>query len=440
MEWEWDSPPGLDDLKYLFGDEPPPAAEDLEDDYSEYDDTQLFTEHDVLHRRLGKSLYYGGSDSTSVDSLSLPLTQLCVDHFNKAAPASTSSSPGSNAKAGIQLDMAQASNVARDTCSSPTSLVLALLYLERLRGSNPGYLDTVSSADLFLVSLMVASKYLHDDGEEDEVFNDEWASSGGMTKRQLNDLEMEFLVSLDWRLHVTPVEFEGMAQTLEQTVVKKQITQRNWNGLTYTDLQVLSKPLAWSAHVWDTFLGLALKVTTVVVAAYAASLVSMLATCHLLNQVKLGPNAISRSANTLYSSAVSGPPPATGDRKTVNVTTSDGMDRIHPENPESQQPESLMNMSEPGSELFCVLNDDLPCQHNHQPYPSSANLGGSSHICSRRHHRSRLRRDQERHHLKNNNFLSDWRLKLAGFPLDPDKPRLGAPWLSDTLAATTLVH
>jgi hypothetical protein len=24
----------------------------------------------------------------------------------------------------------------------------------------------------------VASKYLHDDGEEDEVFNDEWAASG----------------------------------------------------------------------------------------------------------------------------------------------------------------------------------------------------------------------------------------------------------------------
>jgi hypothetical protein len=36
----------------------------------------------------------------------------------------------------------------------------------------------VSSADLFLVSMMVASKYLHDDGEEDEVFNDEWAASG----------------------------------------------------------------------------------------------------------------------------------------------------------------------------------------------------------------------------------------------------------------------
>ena len=48
----------------------------------------------------------------------------------------------------------------------------------RLKKSNPDYLSSVSSADLFLVSMMVASKYLHDDGEEDEVFNDEWAASG----------------------------------------------------------------------------------------------------------------------------------------------------------------------------------------------------------------------------------------------------------------------
>ena len=72
-----------------------------------------------------------------------------------------------------------------------------------------------------------------------QVFNDEWATSGGMTKRQLNDLEMEFLISLDWRLHVTPVEFEDMASNLERAVAKKQITARKWNGLTYTDLQVI---------------------------------------------------------------------------------------------------------------------------------------------------------------------------------------------------------
>jgi hypothetical protein len=32
---------------------------------------------------------------------------------------------------------------------------------------------------------MVASKFLHDDGEDDEVFNDEWAASASMEKKDL---------------------------------------------------------------------------------------------------------------------------------------------------------------------------------------------------------------------------------------------------------------
>ena len=43
---------------------------------------------------------------------------------------------------------------------------------------------------------MVASKYLHDDGEEDEVFNEEWAASGGISRKELNRLEIEFLTSM----------------------------------------------------------------------------------------------------------------------------------------------------------------------------------------------------------------------------------------------------
>merc|ERR1711962_1443067 len=66
-------------------------VQDLQqDDCWEYDETQLFEDHDTLHRRLGKSLYYGGSESTSVDSLSFPLTQICVDHFNSVITESAS--------------------------------------------------------------------------------------------------------------------------------------------------------------------------------------------------------------------------------------------------------------------------------------------------------------------------------------------------------------
>ena len=43
---------------------------------------------------------------------------------------------------------------------------------------------------------LVASKYLYDDGEEDEVFNDEWATSAAVSLADLNQAEREFLVAI----------------------------------------------------------------------------------------------------------------------------------------------------------------------------------------------------------------------------------------------------
>lgn len=43
---------------------------------------------------------------------------------------------------------------------------------------------------------MVASKYLYDDGEEDEVFNDEWATSAALSLADLNQAEREFLIAI----------------------------------------------------------------------------------------------------------------------------------------------------------------------------------------------------------------------------------------------------
>lgn len=43
---------------------------------------------------------------------------------------------------------------------------------------------------------MVASKFLHDDGEEDEVFNTEWAQSGHLSIAKMNRLEKEFLKAI----------------------------------------------------------------------------------------------------------------------------------------------------------------------------------------------------------------------------------------------------
>jgi pyrroline-5-carboxylate reductase len=43
---------------------------------------------------------------------------------------------------------------------------------------------------------MVSCKFLYDDGETDEVFIDEWASSGGTTVKQLVQLEKDFLKAI----------------------------------------------------------------------------------------------------------------------------------------------------------------------------------------------------------------------------------------------------
>jgi hypothetical protein len=43
---------------------------------------------------------------------------------------------------------------------------------------------------------MVASKFLHDDGEPDEVFNDEWAASAGLAVKDINQFERDFLQAI----------------------------------------------------------------------------------------------------------------------------------------------------------------------------------------------------------------------------------------------------
>jgi hypothetical protein len=72
------------------------------------------------------------------------------------------------------------------------------------------------------VSMMVASKYLHDDGEEDEVFNDEWAASGDIDIKVIPNLNfpLELLIQsfLSWiGIGIRP---SGESE-LDLTIVKK---------------------------------------------------------------------------------------------------------------------------------------------------------------------------------------------------------------------------
>merc|ERR550519_2281166 len=251
---------------------------------------QIFPAHETLNDRFCKTLYYGRLPST--DRTSLPLTQLAVDRFTGVGLDALGEKLG-------RLDIGRASDISRNACASPTSLVLALLYLERLRRNNPSYLNTITSADLFLVSLLVANKFLHDDGEEDEVFNDEWASSGGIDTKELNRLELSFLSAMDWRIYVDNDEFAGALRRVETDIAFKEVSSRGW--ATYTDLDLLTTT-ATVRRVWSLLADCCVKVSDVCLTAYAASLLTLLGTVSVISQTPLGPSHVASSVRTLATS------------------------------------------------------------------------------------------------------------------------------------------
>lgn len=243
----------------------------------------IFPAHDVLSERLRKSCYYGKLPPT--DRPSLALTQLAVEQFSMVGLHKLS-----------RLDVARAAEMSREACASPTSLVFALIYLDRLRRNSPDFLQNISSADLFLVSMMVASKFLYDDGEEDEVFNDEWAKSGQMDVKDFNRLEVEFLAAIDWKVNVSTTDFDSALERIEKEIAYREVSRRDW--ATYSDLEILSRSEG-VIGLWKFLADTAVRVTTVCMAAYAASLFTLLGSTALLNQTPFGPNGLANSYRSL---------------------------------------------------------------------------------------------------------------------------------------------
>merc|ERR1719209_2878992 len=263
--------------------------DDPDTDEEEYA-PQVFPDHTAAETRYTRSLYYGALPAT--DRPSLPFTQLAVEQFTSCGLDALGEKLG-------RLDAARAGDITRNACAGPNSLVLALLYLEKLRRRNPDYLTTISSADLFLVSLMVASKFLHDDGEEDEVFNDEWASSGGIDTKELNRLEVKFLAAMDWRIFVDDAEFQTTLCRLEADIAIREVTARDGDA-TYSDLTVLGSG-EQAAHMLSILAQAAIKVTAVCLTTYAAGILTLLGTAAALSRTPLGPAQVSSSVRTLAS-------------------------------------------------------------------------------------------------------------------------------------------
>ncbi|XP_078045249.1 protein CNPPD1 [Augochlora pura] len=213
--------------------------------------------HDEFLNRISKTLYYAKLPVS--DCLSFPVTELAAELFTEVKSGQTLE----------RLDIEEASRISRNACVSPCCLVLALLYLERLKDCNPEYLQRVAPSELFLVSLMVASKFLNDEGEEDEVFNTEWALSGHLSISQMNQLEKDFLQAIDWTVFVNNQDFWERLQRLEKTIAYKEAQKRGW--FSYTELNCLMNSMQLL-----TIANAVINISSICLATYTAGIVTLL--------------------------------------------------------------------------------------------------------------------------------------------------------------------
>lgn len=246
---------------------PPPPFAGLNEDaaYEKFSSAHL-----RLRERLQKTLYYRNDVNPRMEGLSGPVADIAVELFQNAAPNPMR-----------KLQRKYASHVAREACVSPCAMMLAVVYIERLKRRNPEYLQNISSSDLFLISMMVASKYLYDEGEEEEVFNDEWGTAGKLDTDTVNALEMAFLQAIDWDLFVRPHDFFGLLSRLEGSVAWQQGTWRGW--FSYMDLCVLMDQTSLRRALTQLYLQFA-KVACLCGVVYVAGLLGVLGTTAALHR------------------------------------------------------------------------------------------------------------------------------------------------------------
>ena len=97
------------------------------------------------------------------------------------------------------------------TYISPSTLLAALIFLDRLASRHPTLLFTpLNVYKLFFVAVRVASKVV----DLRTLSNKNFAHVGGISNRHLNELEAQFLIDIRFDLYLTPGEFHSYADRI----------------------------------------------------------------------------------------------------------------------------------------------------------------------------------------------------------------------------------
>ncbi|KAG5043043.1 hypothetical protein AAZX31_03G094500 [Glycine max] len=99
---------------------------------------------------------------------------------------------------------------------SPSCFVVAYVYLDRFTQRQPSLpINSFNVHRLLITSVMVAAKFM------DDMFynNAHYAKVGGITKVEMNFLELDFLFGLGFHLNVTPGTFQAYCVHLQREML-----------------------------------------------------------------------------------------------------------------------------------------------------------------------------------------------------------------------------
>ncbi|KAH1086479.1 hypothetical protein AAZX31_07G113000 [Glycine max] len=99
---------------------------------------------------------------------------------------------------------------------SPSCFVVAYVYLDRFTQRQPSLpINTFNVHRLLITSVMVAAKFM-----DDMYYNNAYyAKVGGITKIEMNFLELDFLFGLGFHLNVTPGTFQAYCVNLQREML-----------------------------------------------------------------------------------------------------------------------------------------------------------------------------------------------------------------------------
>lgn len=207
-----------------------------------------------LQQRMRRTLNYG---TRRMSSLSLPLSELVVNYFDKHAPFD-------------YMKMDFATSLARESCVDACTFLVAMVYVDRVRNTDKIHFEASDPNEVYLSALVVASKYLYDGGLTEFVYNDEWAASASTSVKRVNFLELSLLDALSWNINVDEEEFARVLKSAEEWVAKDFIDKRGF--ITYNEASILSDRI----NFYENFLKPFLITFTKIVIIYSAFTFSIL--------------------------------------------------------------------------------------------------------------------------------------------------------------------